>query len=68
MALSQVQVKVRAKLEAENSNNIKPSPIADIVGLPSYGLKRLEREHIVDMNIGQLQVIVNDLCNKIESN
>jgi hypothetical protein len=68
LALSQVQVKVRAKLEAENSNNIKPSPIADIVGLPSYGLKRLEREHIVDMNIGQLQVIVNDLCNKIESN
>lgn len=69
MALVQVQNQVKAKLEAENINSsIKPSPIADIVGLPSYGLKRLEREHIVDMNIGQLQVIVNDLCNKIESN
>ena len=38
------------------------------VGLPTYGLKRLERDQIVDMNIGQLQVIVNDLCNQIESN
>ena len=37
------------------------------VGLPTYGLKRLERDQIVDMNIGQLQVIVNDLCNQIES-
>lgn len=36
------------------------------VGLPTYGLIPLEREHIVDMNIGQLQVIVNDLCNQIE--
>jgi hypothetical protein len=54
-------------MQADTINNAQPSPIADIVGLPTYGLKRLEREHIVDMNIGQLQVIVNDLCNQIES-
>jgi hypothetical protein len=54
-------------MQADKINNSKPSPIADIVGLPTYGLKRLERQHIVDMNIGQLQVIVNDLCNQIES-
>ena len=41
--------------------------IAIKVGLSTYGLKRLERQDIVDMNIGQLQVIVNDLCNQIES-
>ena len=35
--------------------------------MPTYGLVRLERDQIVDMNIGQLQVIVNDLCNQIES-
>ena len=35
--------------------------------MATYGVKRLEREHIVDMNIGQLQVIANDLCNQIES-
>ena len=37
------------------------------VGLPTYGIERLKRDHIVDMNIGQLQVIANDLCNQIES-
>ena len=58
---------VKLKMQADKINNTKPSPIADIVGLPTYGLKRLERENIVDMNIGQLQVIVNDLCNQIES-
>ena len=54
-------------MQADKINNSNPSPIADIVSLPTYGLKRLERQHIVDMNIGQLQVIVNDLCNQIES-
>lgn len=64
--LSQVHSQVKLKMQADKINNTKPSPIADIVGLPTYGLKRLQRENIVDMNIGQLQVIVNDLCNQIE--
>ncbi|CAF0779733.1 unnamed protein product [Brachionus calyciflorus] len=64
-ALAKVPNEVRFKMQSELVNK-KPSPIADIVGLPTYGLKRLERENIVDMNIGQLQVIVNDLCNQIE--
>jgi TolA-binding protein len=64
--LSQVDSQVKLKMQADKINNTKPSPIADIVGLPTYGLKRLQRENIVDMNIGQLQVIVNDLCNQIE--
>jgi hypothetical protein len=60
---------VSSIIKAENKKNKKvQSPIADIVGLPTYGLKRLKRDDIVDMNIGQLQVIVNDLCNQIESN
>lgn len=67
LALAKVSIEVRSKMESDRIKNTKPSPIADIVGLPTYGLKRLEREHIVDMNIGQLQVIVNDLCNQIES-
>jgi uncharacterized membrane protein (Fun14 family) len=55
-------------MEEEEKTKIKVvSPIADIVGLATYGMKKLQREHIVDMNIGQLQVIVNDLCNQIES-
>ena len=53
--------------EEVNAKTKVASPIADIVGLPTYGMKKLQREHIFDMNIGQLQVIVNDLCNQIES-
>ena len=53
--------------EEEKAKTNVASPIADIVGLSTYGMKKLQREHIVDMNIGQLQVIVNDLCNQIES-
>jgi hypothetical protein len=54
-------------MNAELEKSKKLSPIADIVGLPTYGLKRLERDSIIEMNVGQLQVIVNDLCNQIES-
>jgi len=53
--------------EEEKAEIKVASPIADIVGLSTYGMKKLQREYIVDMNIGQLQVIVNDLCNQIES-
>ncbi len=61
-------VKFQMKVEhEENVNNKKPSPIADIVGLSTYGLERLTYEDILEMNIGQLQVIANDLCNQIES-
>lgn len=66
-ALAQVQLNVKLEMELESKKIVKkPSPIADIVGLSTYGVLRLEREHIVDMNIGQLQVIANDLCNQIE--
>ena len=65
--LANVPNQVRLKMSAELQKSKKLSPIADIVGLPTYGLKRLERDSLVDMNVGQLQVIVNDLCNQIES-
>lgn len=67
LALASVKHNVRQKFEAERKAHKKPSPIADIVGLPTYGLKRLKRDRLLEMNIGQLQVIVNDLCNQIES-
>lgn len=67
-ALASVSSNVKCQIECEEILKRKTtSPIADIVGLPTYGLERLKREHIVDMNIGQLQVIVNDLCNQIEN-
>jgi hypothetical protein len=69
-ALSKVKKNVKFQIENETQEHVKkkiPSPIADIVGLSTYGLERLTREHIVHMNIGQLQVIANDLCNQIES-
>lgn len=67
-ALAQVQSNVKLEMELESKKIVKQqSPIADIVGLSTYGVLRLEREHIVDMNIGQLQVIANDLCNQIEN-
>ncbi len=58
------QVKLRLDVEIENSKKV--SPIADIVGLPTYGLERLDRMQLLDMNVGQLQVILNDMCNQIE--
>lgn len=66
--MAKVQLEVQQEMDVEKKVVKKASPIADIVGLPTYGVVRLEREHIVDMNIGQLQVIANDLCNQIESN
>lgn len=65
-ALAKVKLQVKQKLDAERKASMKPSPIADIVGLSTYGLKRLEKQQMIEMNIGQLQVIVNDLCNQIE--
>lgn len=66
-SLCNVPFKVKVQMENENTVNKIPSPIADIVGLPTYGLERLTRGHIRNMNIGQLQVIANDLCNQIEN-
>ena len=59
-ALASVSSNVKCQIECEEILKRKTtSPIADIVGLPTYGLERLKREHIVDMNIGQLQVSFN---------
>lgn len=66
-ALLNVPANVRFQLQSEEVVKKKASPIADIVGLKTYGQERLTRGHIVDMNIGQLQVIANDLFNQIES-
>ena len=65
--LAFVPEKVRERVEAEVRGRRKVSPLADIVGLSAYGLRRIERVDMIDMNIGQLQVVVNDFCNKIES-
>jgi hypothetical protein len=37
------------------------------VGFPDYGNEHLTRKDLNRMNFGQIQVIVNDLCNQIES-
>lgn len=66
-ALLNVPANVRFQLQSQEVVKKKASPIADIVGLKTYGQERLTRGHIVDMNIGQLQVIANDLFNQIES-
>lgn len=66
-ALINVQANVKEQPKVEETVIKKASPIADIVGLDTYGLERLTRGHIVNMNIGQLQVIANDLCNQIEN-
>lgn len=68
-ALANVHYSVQLNVDKYKEDYLykNASPIADIVGLKTYGLERLTREHIVDMNIGQLQVIANDLCNQIEN-
>jgi len=65
-SLINAQKQAKAQIEQEQKAK-KPSPIADIVGLATYGLKRLDKRMLSHMNIGQLQVIVNDLCNQIEN-
>jgi hypothetical protein len=66
-ALLNVPARIKFQLQSQEVVKKKASPIADIVGLKTYGQERLTRAHIVDMNIGQLQVIANDLFNQIES-
>ena len=59
----------RMQLEVEKQSK-KKSPIADMVGIPSLGVggRRLRLDHskLKEMNIGQLQVLVNDLHSQIE--
>ncbi|XP_076334134.1 uncharacterized protein LOC143238084 isoform X2 [Tachypleus tridentatus] len=67
MALAQAKEMARMQMEVERQRK-KKSPIAEIVGFPlPDGRHRLSRQILTDMNIGQLQVIVNDIHTQIES-
>ncbi|CAF4565441.1 unnamed protein product, partial [Rotaria socialis] len=59
MARMQVQIERRALKK-------KKSPLYDIIGINTNGDKPLTLRMLEDMNIGQLQVIVNDLHCQIE--
>lgn len=50
-----------------NSLKKVPSPINDIIGISTYGIKALTRYSLVQLNLGQLQLILNDLLNQIEN-
>ncbi|CAF3215851.1 unnamed protein product [Rotaria sp. Silwood2] len=60
MARMQVQIERRALKK-------KKSPLYDIIGINTNGDKPLTLRMLEDMNIGQLQVIVNDLHCQIEA-
>ncbi|UJR31484.1 hypothetical protein I4U23_018973 [Adineta vaga] len=60
MARMQVQIERRALKK-------KKSPLYDIIGINTNGDKPLTVRMLEDMNIGQLQVIVNDLHCQIET-
>ncbi|CAF0966507.1 unnamed protein product [Adineta steineri] len=60
MARMQVQIERRVLKK-------KKSPLYDIIGINTNGDKPLSLRILEDMNIGQLQIIVNDLHCQIES-
>ncbi|CAF0907547.1 unnamed protein product [Adineta steineri] len=60
MARMQVQIERRVLKK-------KKSPLYDIIGINTNGDKPLSLRMLEDMNIGQLQIIVNDLHCQIES-
>ncbi len=64
-ALAKAYQEARSQITSERKSK-RPSPIADIVGVPTYGLVQLDRTTVSDMNVGQLQVILNDICNQTE--
>lgn len=63
LEIAQREAKLRVELEQLAK---KPSPLADIVGLATYGVKRLDKRTLNNMNNGKLQLIENDLRNQIE--
>jgi hypothetical protein len=65
VALSKAHQDARHQIEIEKKSK-KSSPIADIVGVPTYGLKKLDIPMVSHMNVGQLQVILNDICSQTE--
>lgn len=69
LALAQVRPMAHMQLQLEKQIKRK-SPIADIVGIPGFGdgkNGRLTRQQMRRMNLGQLQVVVNDMHTQIEA-
>jgi hypothetical protein len=65
-----IETSTQAKIQITNElSSFKkvPSPINEIIGISTYGLKALTRYSLVQLNLGQLQLILNDLLNQIEN-
>ncbi|CAF0804987.1 unnamed protein product [Didymodactylos carnosus] len=68
MALALIHPMAKMQVEIERrKREKKKSPIFDIIGIHNYDEKSFTPHMLEDMNIGQLQVIVNDLHCQIEN-
>ncbi|CAF1636790.1 unnamed protein product, partial [Didymodactylos carnosus] len=66
LALIHPMAKMQVEIERRETKK-KKSPIFDIIGIHNHSEKSFTQRMLEDMNIGQLQVIVNDLHCQIES-